>query len=70
MFSQGLEFWTGAPQGSILRALLFLITINELAQSSETGSYLYAVDLYIFFQDKHVHKIEDVLSKKFFTHCK
>lgn len=45
MFSQGLEFWTGAPQGSILRALLFLITINELAQSSETGSYLYAVDL-------------------------
>ena len=44
---------------------MFLIYINDLPQFlSESGSYLYADDTYIFSQDKEVHKFEDVLNNK------
>ena len=35
----------------------------------ETGSYLYADDTLIFYQDKHAEKIEKVLNKEFSSLC-
>ena len=35
----------------------------------ETGSYLYADDTCIFYQDKNFEKIEKVLNKKFSSLC-
>ena len=56
-----------APQGYGLGPLLFLIHINDLPQSSESGSYLHADDTCIFYKDKDVTKIEDVPNKEFST---
>ena len=44
--------------------------LNDLPQAlNETGSYLYADDTCIFYQDKDVEKIEKVLNKEFPSLC-
>ena len=49
-------------RGSILGPFLFLINICDLPQLlSENDSYFIADDKRVFYQDKDVHKIEDVL---------
>ena len=49
----------GLSQGSILGLLLFLLYINGISQSlSETGSYLCADDIYIFYRHKGLNKLK------------
>lgn len=56
----------GLSQGSILGLLLFLLYINGLSQSLlETGSYLCADDIYIFYRHKGVKQTENFLNKEF-----
>ena len=56
----------GVPQGSILGSLLLLIYVNDLTQVvNETGSYYYADDTFIFYQDKDIEKIGKFLNKRF-----
>ena len=60
----------GLPQGSILGLLLVLIFINDLPHAlNKSGSYFYADDTCIFYQDKHVEKMEKVLNKEFLSRC-
>ena len=66
-FSEAGILNCGIPQVFIIGPILFLIFINDLLQSSESGSYIYADDTCIFSQDKDIHKIEDVLIKQFST---
>ena len=46
------------------------IYINDLAQAlNETGSYLYADDTCIFYQDNDFEKVEKVLKKECLSLC-
>ena len=55
----------GVPQGSILDSLLFLIYVNDMSQAVECDLYLYADNLYLFFQQKNVTELKKWLTKDF-----
>ena len=70
VFSEAGTLKYGAPQGSTVGPLLFLLYVNDLPQSSsDAGSYLYADDTYIFYQHKDIKKIEKVLNKESSSLC-
>ena len=62
--SSYLPIRCGVPQGSILGPLLFIIYINDLRNVSDVLKiFLFADDTSIFYSNKDMEKVENVLTK-------
>ena len=68
-FSNPGKLNCGVPQGSILGPLLFLIYINDMAESVSSDLFLYADDSCLVFQHKDVKEIEIQLNTDFANLC-
>ena len=67
-----LEPWKllcGAPDGSILGPLLFLLYIIEMAQVVKCELLLYEDEFYLIFQHGNINEIEIQLNKNFNFIC-
>ena len=70
VFSKARTLKYHIPRGSILGLLLFLLYVNDLPQSLlDVGSYLYADDTCIFYQQENIKKTKNVLNKDFSKLC-
>ena len=68
-FSSSGNVTCGVPQGSILGPLLFLLYVNDMAQSVDSKLLLYADDSCIIIQDKDPKNIEIKLNRDFSNLC-
>ena len=57
----------GVPQGLILRPLIFLMYVNDMARAVDCDLLLYADDSYLIFRDKDIEKIDSTLNRNFNT---
>ena len=64
-FSTPVDLQCGAPQGSILEALLFLLYINVMPQAVDCVLLLYADDTCLLFQHKDLEQIKGEFTKNF-----
>ena len=68
-FSEVLSISCGAPQGSILGPLLFLIYVNDMPMAVKRDLFLYADDTCLVFQIKNDKNIEKQLNEDFAKIC-
>ena len=68
-FSEKALLSCGVPQGSILGPLIFLLYVNDMAQSVQCDLYLYADDSCLVYTSKDVCKIQETLNKNFNSLC-
>ena len=68
-YSEKEQLLCGVPQGSILGPLMFLIYINDMAQSVDCDLYLFADDACIVYTGKDIKTIETNLNKNFNSLC-
>ena len=68
-YSDSSNITCGVPQGSFLGPLLFLICVNDMAQTVKSNLFLYADDSCLIFQGKDVIEIEKQLNGDFANIC-
>lgn len=69
--SQSKKIVCGVPQGSLLGPLLFILYINDIANVSNTPSYiLYADDTNILFSGKDLISLQDKVNENLDKLCK
>ena len=68
-YSDPSNITCGAPQGSILGPLLFLIYVNDMPQAVKSNLFLYADDSCLIFHGKNVIEIEKQLNGHFTSIC-
>ena len=65
--SEQKSILTGVPQGAILSPILFLVYVNDIPLTvqnyASSISLLFANDLYHFYSDKNLNRIEIVIQK-------
>ena len=68
-FSQPASVSCGAPQGSILGPLLFLIYVNNMSQAVKSDLFLYAYDSCLVCQHRGINEIGKQLNVDFSSIC-
>ena len=68
-FSSSADLKCGAPQGSMLGPLLFLLYVNDMPHSVECGLFLYADDSCLVYQHKELSITEEHLNRDFVNIC-
>ena len=68
-FSSPGELSCGAPQGSILGPLIFLLDVNDMPQAVDCDLLLYADDSCLVFGHNNVNEIEKRLNSNFNSLC-
>ena len=68
-YSSTAKIVCGVPQGSILRPLLFLLSVNDMTQAVNCDLFPYADDSCLVYQHNDVSKTEQNLNKNFSDIC-
>ena len=64
-FSDEKQITCGAPQGSILGPILFLLYINDIKNSAkQINFFLFADDTSTFLMHKHIEELEKIYNKE------
>ena len=63
--SESLEINCGVPQGSVFGALIFLLYINDLLNTSNVlNFYLFADDTNIYYESNSLEDLEKTINKE------